>query len=401
MFPFVLLVGALLLSLFASGNAPRRAAADAAAQQVVDPSAQITFPPPIYIVRGQFPIIGTANVGNMTGYFIEFREIAPDLTALEDAIWIPVVPRVARAVLSDELAVWDTTTAPDGTYELRLTVSLSGGSTIQHIVSPLRVENEAPPFVLPPFAGALAGGGAEFVPTAVPQQPQQPPPTTDPNAGQPRVTPTASSVNVRQGDNTAYPVVTALSRGQEAVIIGVSTTGSGWYQIRLSDGRIGWVSPTVVQVLGDVSGVPRVPPPPLPATPTPTNTPIPPTPSSAVNLVAGIVELSPTPPVCQQAFTVGIDVANLGTVTSPAPGTVTLTDTRAADGSVQRTAVGGFPILSPGQTFRVNIPVTIDTWYNETHRITLTIDPGNAIIESNEGDNTRVVEYVLAQGGCS
>jgi hypothetical protein len=105
--------------------------------------------------------------------------------------------------------------------------------------------------------------------------------------------------------------------------------------------------------------------------------------------------------VCQQAFTVGIDVANLGTVTSPAPGTVTLTDTRAADGSVQRTAVGGFPILSPGQTFRVNIPVTIDTWYNETHRITLTIDPGNAIIESNEGDNTRVVEYVLAQGGCS
>ncbi|MFN8451457.1 MAG: hypothetical protein U0521_23445 [Anaerolineae bacterium] len=66
---------------------------------------------------------------------------------------------------------------------------------------------------------------------------------------------------------------------------------------------------------------------------------------------------------------------DLGSATTVS-GTVSLVDTRAADGSQQGNTVG-FTILQPNQTFRVNMPLTISTWYNEQHNITLIIDPGN------------------------
>ena len=75
-------------------------------------------------------------------------------------------------------------------------------------------------------------------------------------------------------------------------------------------------------------------------------------------------------------------------------------DVRVADGSQQDSTIGGFPILNPGQTFRVNMPLTISTFYNETHRITISIDPGSQISESNEADNLLSVESTLQRGGC-
>jgi len=50
---------------------------------------------------------------------------------------------------------------------------------------------------------------------------------------------TASKLNVRTGPSTAYPVMHHLWKGNRVRIIGEN---SGWYQIQLSDGRIGWVS---------------------------------------------------------------------------------------------------------------------------------------------------------------
>jgi subtilase family serine protease len=151
-------------------------------------------------------------------------------------------------------------------------------------------------------------------------------------------------------------------------------------------------------VSGNVSSLARIVPPPPPATATPAPTA---TPMSQANLVAGIVVLDPASPTCAQTFNVGFDVANLGSEATAFSGTVSLVDSRAADGSIQGTTIGGFPVLLPGQTFRVNMPLTISTWYNEVHRIVLTIDPSNQIPESNESDNVRTIEYTLAQGACS
>lgn len=49
----------------------------------------------------------------------------------------------------------------------------------------------------------------------------------------------ASSLNMRSGPSTSYSVMHVLWKGNIVKVIGES---SGWYQIRLSDGRVGWAS---------------------------------------------------------------------------------------------------------------------------------------------------------------
>jgi hypothetical protein len=354
-----------------------------------NPNAFISWPPPVYTLRGQFDIRGSANLPDMTNYFISYRVLDDNLDPLGDEFAPAILPSTA-AVLDDVLGTWDTEIVDDGLYEIRLTVNVRGQEPVIDTVGPLRVLNNPPPFAQEEEPPVIVQ--PPVVVTAEPPVVVQP--TVDPT---PRVTANRPSVNVRSGDGVEYPAIGFLTQGQTAQIIGISARGTGWYQIRLPTGGIGWISPTVVDVSGNLSGVPAVVPPPIPATATPLPTA---TPSTQVNLVAGIVVLDPGLPVCSQTFNVGFDVANLGTQASLSSGIVSLVDTRAADGSIQGTTIGGFPILLPGQTFRVNMPLTISTWYNETHRITLVIDQTNSIPETNETDNTRVVEYVLQKGPC-
>lgn len=358
-----------------------------------NPNANITWPPPVYVVRGEFQIRGTANLSNMTNYFIEFRPLNEDLTPqVGGDIWFPAILPSQAAVQDAVLGVWDTTLIQDGIYELRLTVNVSSGTPVTHIVSPLRIENTPPPFAATPTplpSPTLSLPTATLVPTEDPS---------------PRVTITASPQgNLRAGDATVYNILASLPTGTTARILGISNQGSGWFQVQLDDGRIGWVAPSIIQTSGDLTGLPRIQPPPRPTnTPTPLPTAIPATavPVSQANLVAGIVVFDPAQPTCGQTFTVGFDVANLGSEPTVLQGSISLVDQRAADGSQQGNTVGGFPILQPGQTFRVNMPLTISTWYNEQHNITLVIDPGNQIPETVEGDNTRTVSYTLQKGSC-
>jgi TIR domain/Bacterial SH3 domain len=84
----------------------------------------------------------------------------------------------------------------------------------------------------------------------------------------PRVTITSSPLgNIREGDSTVYNIIMSVSTGTTARIIGISNQGSGWFEILLDDGRIGWVSPTIVTTSGDLTGVPFVQPPPRPTSP--------------------------------------------------------------------------------------------------------------------------------------
>ncbi len=82
----------------------------------------------------------------------------------------------------------------------------------------------------------------------------------------------AQGANVRRGDGMNYEVIGMLRSGDSARIVGISGTGSGWYQIELDNGRRGWIAPGVVTVTGRLDRVPSVMPPPSPtpsATPTP------------------------------------------------------------------------------------------------------------------------------------
>ncbi len=56
---------------------------------------------------------------------------------------------------------------------------------------------------------------------------------------------TASKLNVRTGPSTGYSVMHVLWKGNQIKVIGEA---SGWYQIKLSDGRVGWVSKMYLQL---------------------------------------------------------------------------------------------------------------------------------------------------------
>lgn len=208
---------------------------------------------------------------------------------------------------------------------------------------------------------------------------------------------TSATLNVRANPGTGAQILETIPRGSALKILGRYVDNT-WLQVMTPTGTIGWVSADLLTININLLNVQIIN-----ATfmaPPPTSTPVPPTPSTGANLVGGIVAFTPSQPTCQQTFTVGFDVANLGTQPTSVSGTVSLVDSRAADGSVQGTTVGGFPILQPGQTFRVNMPLTISTYYNEQHNITVVIDPANQIPETTKADNVRVVSYTLSKGSC-
>jgi uncharacterized protein YraI len=281
-------------------------------------NAHISWPPPVYVVRGEFTIRGSANLANMTNYFIEFRQLNDDLTPLdEDDPWSPAVLPTAAAVQDDVLGVWDTTVIADGLYELRLTISLQSGDPFFFRVAPLRVENEPPPFAVTPTA-IPATPTLAFTPTPVP-----PPATATPS------TPTVTSnvnANVRLGDGTQYPTVGSLLEGQSAPIVGISSFGTGWYLIEMPNGRRGWISPSVVTVSGNTSGLPRIDPPPVPtpvatATPIATSTPI-----TNANLVIDAVQVTPFPLNCNQTASINVTIRNAGVTPTNSGGSIFVQD---------------------------------------------------------------------------
>ncbi len=61
---------------------------------------------------------------------------------------------------------------------------------------------------------------------------------------------TASSLNVRSGPSSIHNIIHRLYRGNKIRVIGVS---GGWCRIRLSDGRIGWVSASYISETSEMT----------------------------------------------------------------------------------------------------------------------------------------------------
>jgi uncharacterized protein YraI len=220
----------------------------------------------------------------------------------------------------------------------------------------------------------------------------------------PPVATVREAINVRRGPGLNFPAIGTFTQGQ-AVEILATNPASDWYKVRFGTGE-GWVFGGLLNLSGDLASVPREAGPPTP-------TPVPPTPvvptaviptattPPTVNLVAGIVVLAPEQPRCNETFTIGLDVANLGTTATTTGGLVSLQDARLSDGSVQQTTEGAFPVLQPGQTVRIEMRLTVATWYNEDHRLVLRIDPSNQIAETDENDNNRDLTYRLEKANCA
>ena len=363
-----------------------------------DPNANITWPPPVYLLRGQFEVRGAANLPNMSTHFLEYRPLdAAGNPQPETFPWIPATLPSPSAVLDDVLGIWDTTIVPDGLYELRLTINVTGATDpVHHEVRPLRIENNPPPFAITPTAPLLPTTAAS------PVLPTQPPLQATPTAfsSEPTAEVIVASGNVRRGDSTAYEVVGTVQIGETLPVLALSATGSGWWKVRLPNGREGWAAPSVIRVTGDTSRLPREFPPPPPPTPTPTPIPATATPVSQADLIIASITLDPAEPRCNQTFTIRVNVRNVGTTQSNASGTIAVQDNHINTGTVTATTVGGFPSLAPGQTFEALIPLTVSSYYNEQHRISIQLDSSNQVVETNENNNFGSIEYNLRRAGC-
>jgi len=387
---------ALMMSVAAAQTSEPIVVINAESADAENPNVVITYPPAVYVVRDLVELRGTANQAGMANYFIEFTALALNPTLNQDSGWIPAVLPNAVPVVDDVLGTWDTRALPDGLYALRLSVNVSGSAPIRYVVSPIRVENNPPEFLAAQLT-ATAESGVIVRPIATPTgmiitRPTSAATPTTANTN-PTVTATADA-NVRRGDSTAYEVVGSLLTGNSAPILGRSP--NGWYYIQLDNGRRGFISPSVVTTSGNLANLQIITP---PATPTPTFTPTPP-PSG--NLLMNGHATSPTNVTCNVPFQVQVNVTNNGTSRTSGAAVITMQDFHIESNTLVATQSNTVPPLDPGQNFVAVFNLTLGpgAFPRADHRVVITVDALNQIIEQNETDNTYTFEYRLRAGAC-
>jgi len=364
-----------------------------------DADIAISFPPPVFVVNGMVDIRGSADVIDMENYFVEYRPLVFEnpvtlATPLPDADrpWFPATLPGNQAVRNGMLGTWNTTTARDGLYEIRLIVNVTNRTPTIFRVSPVRVlNNPTDQFLSLPtriplqptptqFGNPVVGSTLIPTPTAL-------------DSGEPMVTALTDS-NVRMGDHINYPRAGSLLTGETARVLGVSSFGSGWYYIEIENGRHGFIAPNLVRFTGDASNLERIQPPPLP-TPPATATPL-----TTANLQVTGLRLDPSRPRCGESYDIFINVQNTGTGRTNSSGLLTVVDRHVRTGSSSGSTIGGFPQIEPGASYVVVATLTIDTYYKEDHDVIITLDPNGQVFETNEGDNFASTRYNLRQGGC-
>lgn len=368
---FVLLLALVATTVVAQEEVP--------VQNATSETVKITWPPPVTEVWSSGDVLGTAAVPGMAYYYLEYITLNDDLTIPVNAPWLPATIGITQPVVYGSLATLDTTTVPDGLYALRLTVTTVDGQSYHDVVSPIRVNNER-------FNAIFAGTSAVQLP--------EPAPTQAPADTTPRVVTSAqyTAINVRRCDlvdNDRCPVIASLQSGESALVQALSSNNTGWFEIQLPSGVVGWVSPTVVTQQGDFSTVGRSQPPaPLPPPVRPVQLPdmIP------VGQVSGVVPngmaIEGGNATCNRTFNVQINVGNTGSTVSP-EGTITLQDVNIRTGEVTFTGYGNYPGLNPGANFVVVIPAQTSVYYNEDHEL--------RAFTNGHQFNTR---YRLNQGDC-
>ncbi len=101
---------------------------------------QIVSPVVGTAIRGNVSIFGSASHPDFVQYALEF---GPDPNT--GGLFYPITPQaITQPVINNVLGAWNTTTVPDGLYQIRLHVYLTGGRQITSIlVGGLRVSNNS------------------------------------------------------------------------------------------------------------------------------------------------------------------------------------------------------------------------------------------------------------------
>ncbi len=182
------------------------------AQEAASP--KITSPQDGDNLFGLITIQGTANNGNMQRYTLEFdsQDTAGDN-------FFPIAAPITQPVTAGILGQWNTTTVPDGRYQIRLSVILRDGTVLTTVVQNLHVTNKQPT----PLPTSISGSQPIQSPTPGPSGTplvQQPPTSTPQPAA---VAPVATSVppGANTSSQNSAPNVAVFSALQNAFCTGV------------------------------------------------------------------------------------------------------------------------------------------------------------------------------------
>lgn len=370
------------------------------------PTVQIAAPPPNGTFLESVPVNIQALIGN-AGADIDRVEIVIDGVIAQTL----KSPNTAGAVSFTIAQTW--TSAGIGQHTIGVTAFRADGSSSAPAgVTVNVVQQGAQATATNTLAATAQGQNNSGQPTTTAQNTVPPPPPTNPPAPPPTATssqPVATfnqGVNVRGGPSTKFaPPIGSFAAGQTANIIAKTPAGD-WYKVQYYNGE-GWVFGQLLTVSGDAARIIIDAGPPIPTdTPViPTATPIiaTPVPQSQVNLVAGNIRIEPANAPCfppgQGSFNIFFDIANLGTQANTIGGSISVVD--SFNGQQQASTTGAFPVIQPGQTVGVGpMPLTVSTNFLATHRLTLVIDSTNIIVETNEADNSRTLDYTLDKGQC-
>ena len=233
-----------------------------------------------------------------------------------------------------------------------------------------------------PLPSETATVAATEPPVATPSTTLAPTETTTPTPLSPVV---VNDTLCYRGPGKVYGVVSSMKADTNAVLIGKGALEGWWVLLNPTYNQPCWIAATDLKLdpAYDTTALQVYDIPPLPA-----------------NLVPGRPSLDPSPPNCMDMFYIYVNVTNKGSEPTITGGTVTATDKRSSNGSRQATASGTFPVLKAGESYKVQIQMTVSKYWGEQHQIQIVIDPENQIPENNESDNTTSISYTLAQGSC-
>ncbi len=119
--------------------------------------------------------------------------------------------------------------------------------------------------------------------------------------------------NVRSGDDKSFRLITSLRVGDKVTLLGLSSRGTGWYYIRLSNGTEGWISPSLITVPNGICSLSYIRPPDIVAAPVKPQEPVPDTitPIPTIDLPPiTIIVPSPKPSFTVTTTKMGIICAN-------------------------------------------------------------------------------------------
>jgi len=133
---------------------------------------EIKQPAPGDAVSGLVTIYGTADHPAFSAYDLAFAYAENPTNT-----WFPIGEPSQLAVVEGRLGLWDTSEIADGEYVLRLRVWLQDGTSLEDIVSGVRVRNQSPaetPTPIPAVTPAPESTSTPTPPLAPPASPQTP-----------------------------------------------------------------------------------------------------------------------------------------------------------------------------------------------------------------------------------